>query len=59
MEGAYAAHRSPSVWTLRGATSNTRYTTRTELDQFVARQEGIGLTSATRAALIPIRKTEA
>lgn len=30
----------PAVWALRGATSNTRYTTRAEL--LLARQEGLG-----------------
>lgn len=48
-----------SVWSLRGTTSNTRYTTRAETDALVARQEGLGRPAATRAALIPIRKTEA
>jgi hypothetical protein len=59
IEGAHAAQRPPFMWTLRGATSDTRYITRAELDQLVARQEGLGRTSATRAALIPIRKIEA
>ena len=59
IEGNRTTHRLPAVWALRGATSNTRYTTRAELDQLVARQEGLGRTSSTRAALIPIRKTEA
>jgi hypothetical protein len=59
VEGAHAAHRSPFAWTFRGATSNTRYTTRAELDQLVARQEGLGRRTATQAALIPIGKTEA
>lgn len=46
-------------WALRGATSNTRYATRSEVNELVARQEGLGRAAATRAALIPIRKTEA
>lgn len=50
---------SASVWSLRGTTSNTRYTTRAETDALVARQEGLGRPAATRAALIPIRKTDA
>ena len=47
------------AWTLRGSTSNTRYTTREEVDAMAARQEGLNRPAATRAALIPIRKTEA
>jgi chlorite dismutase len=46
-------------WALRGVTSNTRYATRTEVNALVARQEGLGRVEATRAALVPIRKTEA
>src|SRR4051812_38105493 len=46
-------------WVLRGVTSNTRYTNRSETDALVARQEGLFRPQATRAALIPIRKTEA
>ena len=47
-----------STWMLRGTTSNTRYTNRTELDRLAARQQGLGRAQASRAALIPIRKTE-
>jgi hypothetical protein len=43
---------------LRGTTSNARYTRRAELDALGAKQEGLGRPAATRAALIPIRKTE-
>ena len=46
-------------WVLRGVTSNTRYTDRRELDALVAVQQGLARPQATRAALIPIRKTEA
>ena len=46
-------------WALRGVTSNTRYTRRDEADSLIARQEGLERPQATRAALIPIRKTEA
>jgi chlorite dismutase len=48
-----------AVFTLRGVVSNARYANRSELDALGARQEGLGRPSATRAALIPIRKTEA
>ena len=47
------------AWILRGVTSNVRYTERLELDALVSRQEALGRPHATRAALIPIRKTEA
>lgn len=62
VEGGNSPNEPPPVWALRGTTSNTsntRYTVRAEVNQLVARQEGLGRTSATRAALIPIRKTEA
>ena len=45
-------------WVLRGTTSNTRYTNRTEVDELTARQQGLSRPQATRAALIPIRKSE-
>ena len=47
-----------SAWVLRGATSNERYVTRAEHDTLVARQEPVGRAASTRAALIPIRKSE-
>jgi chlorite dismutase len=52
---------APTVtgWVLRGVTSNTRYTNRSEVDALVAGQQGLLRPQATRAALIPIRKTEA
>ena len=46
-------------WSLRGIISNARYIERQELDGLEAVQEGLGRPQATRAALIPIRKTEA
>ena len=46
-------------WALRGVTSNTRYTTRSEVTALTAIQQGLGRAEATRAALIPIRKNEA
>lgn len=45
------------VWRLRGVVSNLRYTTKAEATDLAARQEGLGRPSATRAALIPIRKS--
>src|SRR5215831_6404033 len=47
------------VWILRGTTSNTRYTTRAEENALAAVQQGLQRRHATKAALIPIRKTEA
>ena len=55
---------SPSLsvapaWVLRGVTSNVRYTNRLELDALQQSQERLNRPLATRAALIPIRKTAA
>jgi chlorite dismutase len=60
-EGPAAARsRTPgSTWTLRGVTSNERYVTRTEHDALAARQETLARRGSTRAALIPIKKSEA
>lgn len=44
-------------WTLRGVTSHSRYTERAEKSRLEAVQEGLDRPRATRAALIPIRKT--
>ena len=49
----------PAVWQLQGTTSNARYTTRDETGVLTAKQEGLSRTSASCAALIPIRKSEA
>ncbi len=54
-----APNAAGNAWTLRGTTSNTRYTTRAEVAALAAVQQGLGRPAATRAALIPIRKTEA
>jgi hypothetical protein len=51
--------RAPGNWPLIGAKSNLRYTTRTELNSLRSRQEGLGRPQATRAALIPLRKSAA
>ena len=47
------------AWTLRGATSNTRYTRRDEVNALAAQQAGLGRPEARCAALIPIRKSAA
>lgn len=59
LEGPTACATGPVRWILRGATSNTRYTTRAEVEVLVARQAGLNRPEATRAALIPIRKSAA
>lgn len=48
-----------AAWMLRGRTSNTRYTRRDEQATLSARQAGLGRPEATRAALIPITKSQA
>jgi chlorite dismutase len=58
LEGSQAQAPTDCAWILRGVTSNTRYTNRPELDTLVASQQGLCRPRATRAALIPIRKTE-
>ncbi|HXV23702.1 MAG TPA: chlorite dismutase family protein [Alphaproteobacteria bacterium] len=58
-EGASAPTRTDGAWVLRGVTSNARYTSRVETDALGARQQGLGRPNATRAALIPVRKTQA
>jgi len=59
LEGSVQLDANDSAWILRGVTSNPRYTNRAELELLLARQEGLGRSNATRAALIPIRKSEA
>jgi hypothetical protein len=49
---------NPGTWTLHGASSNLRYTTAPERKALQAKQEGLGRPTSTRAALIPIRKSE-
>ncbi|WP_248291477.1 chlorite dismutase family protein [Neoroseomonas marina] len=56
-EGQAAA--PPGAWRLRGVTSHLRYTAEAERDRLASVQEGLGRPAALRAALIPIRKSEA
>jgi hypothetical protein len=58
IEGADSHTFGQPVWRLIGATSNTRYSTHAEVDAMKSRQEGLNRPSATRAALIPVRKSE-
>lgn len=46
-------------WQLRGVTSHVRYVERAEKIALTSVQAGLGRTEATRAALIPIRKSTA
>ncbi len=51
--------RGSAQWALRGTTSNERYITKTEHNALGAVQAPLGRPEATRAALIPVRKSEA
>ena len=48
-----------AVWVLPGAMSNVRYANRAELTSLKAVQEPLGRQHALRAALIPIKKSQA
>jgi len=48
-----------STWVLRGVTSNDRYVSQLEHAVLVAKQESLGRATSTRAALIPITKSDA
>jgi chlorite dismutase len=50
---------SATSWRLAGVTSHLRYVKRAEKEQLEAAQAGLGRPEATRAALIPIRKSAA
>ena len=54
--GRESAMASPR-WTLRGITSNERYVERSEKEDLLRRQPSLGRPEATRAALIPIKKS--
>jgi chlorite dismutase len=58
VEGRYEPSGGSS-WILRGVTSNERYVTRAEHVTLADRQPPLGRPEATRASLIPIRKSEA
>ncbi len=59
LEGKQSQSVANTTWTLRGVTSDVRYTNRHEIGELKERQQGLGRSEATRAALIPIRKTAA
>lgn len=57
--GAVPAESGAPSWALRGVTSNARYVTSAEKRILSAKQSGLDRPEATRAALIPIRKSAA
>lgn len=57
LEGDQGAGQEDVGWRLRGVTSYERYVHRAERGQLVAVQADLGRLEATRAALIPIRKS--
>jgi hypothetical protein len=59
VEGDQSVEPPGVVWRLRGVTSYERYVHRAERAQLVAAQPGLGRPEATRAALIPIKKSDA
>lgn len=59
ISGDFDLLKQDHSWVLRGVTSNSRYTTRTEKNLLVAKQPGLGRVGSTCAALIPIRKSAA
>jgi chlorite dismutase len=50
---------SQTSWRLAGVASHARYVERAEKERLVAAQAGLGRPEATRAALIPIKKSAA
>jgi chlorite dismutase len=48
-----------ATWALLGVVGHERYVERREHEELAARSPGLGRSEATRAALIPIRKSEA
>src|SRR5215831_17730110 len=59
LEGTATSTGDSATWVLRGVTSNERYVTRREHDELAARQQPLGRPGSARAALIPIKKSEA
>ena len=59
VDGSDAGSTGQAAWLLRGVTSSERYVRRAEHDALAAREEQLGRSGSTRAALIPIRKTDA
>ena len=59
VEGTPVRPPRGAAWALSGITSNERYVERHEKVALVGAQAGLGRAEATRAALIPIRKSSA
>jgi chlorite dismutase len=57
VEGHVDAAASGAIWLLHGVTSHERYVTKHEHQLLAAAQPPLGRPEATRAALIPIRKS--
>lgn len=57
LDGSETSPPQDSVWLLRGVTSYERYVQKAEQVALVARQPNLGRSSATCAALIPIKKS--
>jgi chlorite dismutase len=57
VHGPVSGLSSGAKWVLRGVTSNARYTTQDEQLLLTAKQKDPGRSEATRAALIPIKKS--
>ena len=58
-EGNQTTTKEGSSWLLRGVTSYERYVHKTERSALVVQQAELGRLEATRAALIPIKKSTA
>jgi len=58
LQEAQRALAVKGTWVLRGVTSSARYTKRSEHDALTANQPQLGRPEATRAALIPITKSD-
>ena len=59
IKGAAAPLPPDPRWVLRGVVSHERYTTREEHKTLARRQEQLGRSTATHAALIPVSKSSA
>jgi chlorite dismutase len=59
LEGSSAVPQVDAAWVLRGVTSNERYVDSDEQRELHSRQQQLGRPASTRAALIPITKSDA
>jgi hypothetical protein len=59
LQGSGRSPRAAAAWALTGIVSNERYVERHEKQALVGVQAGLGRAEASRAALIPIRKSPA